>query len=79
MNHDREVDEQTLRAADEAITAGIEQCADAHVEKATEVAALMKHILAALKLAGVPLDCATADALHSLAEAISLIIHEADE
>lgn len=42
-----------------------------------EHVALVKHVLAALVAAQVPLDCATAGALHEVASNMERIIHSA--
>jgi hypothetical protein len=56
------------------LVAEIEAAIDDH-------AALVKHCLKALEVAGVPLSCQTAGALHELADAMQAIIHQhiADE
>lgn len=77
MSDDSEVDERVLREADDAITAEVEALADIHAEHSAEIAARMKHCMAALRVAGMPLTCDTAEALRLVADAIQTIIHEA--
>ena len=73
----QEVDERVLREADDAITAEVESWADAQAAHSAEIATRMKHCIAALRVAGVPLTCETSEALRELADAIQAIIHEA--
>lgn len=77
MSDEHEPDEQALRDADDAITDEVDAWAEAETARAAEIMQRVKHSLAALRVAGVPLDCLTADALRSLADAIQAIIHEA--
>ena len=62
--------------AEDALATEIETWADRSVAYEAEVSERMKHILAALRVAGVPLDCTTSHALHNLGDALSSIIHQ---
>lgn len=74
---DHEIDEQTLREGDEALIEVIGEIADADVGRETEIAARVKHCLAVLHLAGVPLDCTIGSALQRLGETMQSAIHKA--
>ena len=63
-------DDATQEASDKAVQEVIEDAVDDHGD-------LVKNCLAALRMNGVPLNCATADALHELAARIHSVIHEA--
>lgn len=77
MSDLRELTEQEIRDGDDALTAEIEAWADDAVRHETEVAQRMKHIVAAIRVAAVPLDCVTGEALRNVGTALSAIIHEA--
>ena len=79
MPDDREPNERELREADDALTEAVEEIADRTASYEAEVSARMKHCLAVLRLAGVPLECTTGDALQRLGGAIQQVIHEACE
>lgn len=76
MSDEPEVDEKAIREADDAMTEEVEAWADRTAAYEAEVSARMKHALAALRLAGIQLDCTTANALRNLGDAMSTIIHE---
>ena len=75
MSDDHEVDEQVLRDSDDALTEAIEEIEDQSLEHEAIVSARVKHCLAVLRLAGVPLDCQTGEALQRLGAAIQSVIH----
>ena len=79
MSDDNEVDEQVLRDGDDALTEAVEEIADESLAYEAEVSARVKHCLAVLRLAGVPLECTTGEALQRLGAAIQSVIHEAHE